>query len=328
MDILESRFNTSYAGPLERVRSRNVWFSDGNIILETANMSFRVYGQLVAAKSLVLADILAFPTYSIEGIPAVQLMDDDGDLEALLMAILDSNFFMPPPSLSHLSTVLAILRLSHKYEIRYLFQRALLHLDALYPTDLSQFLKTPPLPHGHITYPDPVLSGHLEVLKAAMDVDAQWLLPAVHYSIACAPLRQIIVLGPPWSSLPEQTRNLILMAHSWRLDRCYKVHVFALRRGAEPGCADPLGCARSISHCATTVVSLMARDLPLDSLRFWDEEGVVKYERVVCGVCRVGMREESAQALHDVWAGLPRTYECVTWPELQMMKDTAMARLE
>ncbi|KAJ6506840.1 hypothetical protein C8R45DRAFT_970698 [Mycena sanguinolenta] len=319
--------SSSYAAP-ERMQSRHVWFSDGNIILEAANISFRLYGQLVAAKSAVLADILSFPSYTIGGVPVVQMADDDEDLEALLRAILDSNFFMPPPSPLHLATVLSILRLSRKYEIYYLFRRALQHLDALYPTELSTFLIVSPFPCGHIIFPEPALSGHLEVLKAAMDADAQWLLPAVHYTISCAPLRQIIVLGAPWSALLEQTRNLILMAHSWRLDRCYKVHAFALGRVSESGCTDPLGCARSFSHCATTLIGLIARDLPLDPLRFWDEEGIAKYERVRCAACRVGMRKECAQAGEDVWAGLPRTFECATWPELRVMRDAAMARMD
>lgn len=230
---------------------------------------------------------------------------------------------MPPPSPTQLSTVLAVLRLSHKYKILYLFQRASFHLEAIYPIHLQQFLAVPS--SHHIVYPEPALIGHLEVLKAAMDADAQWLLPVVHYTIACAPLRQIIVLGAPWTSLPDLTRSLIIMSHSWRLDRFHKVHAFALRRIPETGCADPLGCARAFSHCATTLIGLIARDQPVDPLRFWDEAGIARYESARCATCRVGMREDSVQARVDVWAGLPRTFECPTWSELQVKRDAAMS---
>ncbi|KAJ7309304.1 hypothetical protein DFH08DRAFT_719256 [Mycena albidolilacea] len=329
MDPFQPVYSPGDAGAPEVTPSRQIWFSDGNIILEAANTSFRVYSQLVAAKSTVLADILAFPQYTLHEIPVVRLLDAAEDLKALLRAILDSNFFMPPPSPTHLSTVLAILQLASKYDITYLFQRALLHLDTLYPTDLNNFLAISPT--SHITFPEPPISGHLEVLKAAMDVDAPWLLPAVHYSIACAPLRQIIVLGTPWAALPELTRNLILMAHSWRLDRCHKVHAFALRnepRSASAKCTDQLGCARAVAHCARTLMGLIARDQPVDPLRFWDEVGLARYEGVRCTGCRAGMREESAQAREDVWAGLPRTFECATWPELREMKEATMARAD
>ncbi|KAJ6571219.1 hypothetical protein B0H19DRAFT_1129416 [Mycena capillaripes] len=230
MDIFRNTYASSYTAPAapEIVRSRDVWFSDGNIIIEAERTSFRIYGQLVAAKSTVLAGLLAIPQFIVDGIPVVRLPDADQDLEVFLKAILDSNFFMPPPSPTHLGTVLAVLRLSHKYNILYLFQRALLHLEVVYPINLQQFLAVPS--SHHITYPEPALVGHLEVLKAAMDADAQWLLPVVHYTIACAPLRQIIVLGAPLDVLPKLTRNLILTAHSWRLDRFHKVHAFALRR--------------------------------------------------------------------------------------------------
>ncbi|KAJ7841233.1 hypothetical protein B0H13DRAFT_2210122 [Mycena leptocephala] len=335
MDLCEPAYIPGYPEMPETLPSRDLWFSDGNLILEAEHTSFRVYGQLVAVKSSVLADILALPSYTIDGIPVVRLLDADEDLEAFLKAILDSNFFMPPPAPTHLSTVLAVLRLSHKYTVSYLFRRALLHLDSIYPTNLTQFLAAPTSSTQHIAFPTPALAGHLLVLKTALDVNAQWFLPAVHYTIACAPLRQILPLGAPWAAVPEKTRNMVLMKYSWRLDRFQKIHAFASRPpdsnsnddvtvARKEGCKDPLGCARASALCATTLLGMISRDQPLDPLRFWDEEGLKGYERVRCAPCRTGIRAELAQAQEDVWKGLPRTFECLTWDELRVMRERVM----
>lgn len=90
MDPFQSVYSPGDAGAPEATPSRQIWFSDGNIILEAANTSFRVYSQLIAAKSTVLADILAFPQYTLHETPVVRLLDAAEDLEALLRAILDS----------------------------------------------------------------------------------------------------------------------------------------------------------------------------------------------------------------------------------------------
>ncbi|KAJ7205333.1 hypothetical protein B0H12DRAFT_986526, partial [Mycena haematopus] len=65
----------------------------------------------------------------IDGIPVVVLHDAADDVEVFLRAIFDSSYFMPAPEPANFTDVLAILRLSHKYDVEYLQRRALRHLS-------------------------------------------------------------------------------------------------------------------------------------------------------------------------------------------------------
>ncbi|KAJ7820322.1 hypothetical protein B0H14DRAFT_3876321 [Mycena olivaceomarginata] len=70
----------------------------------------------------------------MDGSPVACLHDSAEDVEAFLHAIYDSSYFLPAPAPNHLSAVVGILRLSHKYGCQYLNCRALehLHVDGWY----------------------------------------------------------------------------------------------------------------------------------------------------------------------------------------------------
>ncbi|KAF7290657.1 hypothetical protein MIND_01306000 [Mycena indigotica] len=307
-------------------RQSDLWYSDGNLIIVAGagGLGFRVYAQFLAAKSKTFAEMR--PTDVIEGIPAVRLDDAEDDVEQFLKAIFDTDHFMPPPSPTKLSTVLAVLRLSHKYDVQFLIRRALRHLNAVYPTTLSEFLAIPS--PSHLEYPEPRLAGHVRALKAAMDVDAQWLFPAIHYSISCSPLRSILATQPSWSALSEQTQFFIVTKHAWRLHRFEKVHEGPLNPVDEATCADPRACLRTQATYATRLVAIIGRDQPLDAIRFWDEPGIEGYLKRRCDNCAKGIRERINIMQGMVWDALPRTFEFPEWKILVNMRDLAMARVD
>ncbi|KAF7305522.1 hypothetical protein HMN09_00805100 [Mycena chlorophos] len=308
----------------------DLWYSDGNLIIVAGTRGFRVYAQFLAAKSRTFAEMR--PTDVVEGVPAVQLNDSEEDADQFLKAIFDADFFMPPPMPMKLKTILAVLRLSHKYDVQFLIRRALRHLNVVYPTTLAEFLALP-LPTGtsniaHIEYPEPRLAGHLRALKVAMDIDAQWLFPAIHYCISCSPLRSILATQPSWGALPEQTQFFIVMMHAWRLHRFEKVHEGPLNPVDEGACRDLVGCLRTQATYATRLVAIIGRDQPLDALRFWDEAGIEGYLRRRCEPCAKGIRERIVVMRGMVWDALPKTFEFPEWKVLVNMRDLAMARVD
>ncbi|KAJ7074669.1 hypothetical protein C8F01DRAFT_32547 [Mycena amicta] len=316
---------TSWASnSLTFTRQSDLWYSDGNLIVVAGTRAFRVYANFLAAKSKTFAEMR--PSDMIEGIPAVQLNDPEEDAEDFLKGIFDTDYFMPPPSPTKLSTVLAVLRLSHKYNVQFLIRRALRHLNVVYPTNLAEFLAIPS--PSHIEYPETKLAGHLRALKAAMDVDAQWLLPAIHYCISCAPLRSILAARPSWSALSEQTQFFIVTTHAWRLHRFEKVHEGPLNPVDESLCSDPRGCLRTQATYATRLVAIIGRDQPLDAIRFWDEPGIEGYLKRRCENCAKGIRESINIMQGMVWDALPRTFEFPEWKVLVNMRDLAMARVD
>jgi hypothetical protein len=90
---------------------------------------------------------------------------------------------MPPPSPTDFDTVIGIMRLAHKYDAQYLFRRAISHLESMYSTDLPTFLASHhQLKVHHIDFV-PGIGTDFSVLRAASEVRALWLLPAIYYRI-------------------------------------------------------------------------------------------------------------------------------------------------
>jgi hypothetical protein len=81
--------------PATRERVEDLWFEDGNIILRAENSLFRIYSGLLAARSSVFRDMLAFPPPA-EGNPMtddchiVTVYDSAKDVTVFLKAIIDS----------------------------------------------------------------------------------------------------------------------------------------------------------------------------------------------------------------------------------------------
>ncbi|KAJ7466554.1 hypothetical protein B0H11DRAFT_1689843, partial [Mycena galericulata] len=60
-------------------RIPELWFDDGNIVIQAGNIQFRAYRDILAARSPVFQDMLSFPqpldSELVEGCPLVRLND-------------------------------------------------------------------------------------------------------------------------------------------------------------------------------------------------------------------------------------------------------------
>lgn len=70
------------------------WFDDGNIILETEAMQFRVHRGVLAASSNIFADMFSVPQpvqgdEVVDGCPVVKMLDNAEELKHVLKAIYD-----------------------------------------------------------------------------------------------------------------------------------------------------------------------------------------------------------------------------------------------
>jgi len=79
-----------------------LWFEDGNLILKAENSLFRIYTGLLAARSSVFKDMLAFPPPAegnemLDGCPIVTVYDNAKDMVFFLKAIFDSRCVFSSP---------------------------------------------------------------------------------------------------------------------------------------------------------------------------------------------------------------------------------------
>lgn len=74
-------------------RIQELWFSDGNIVIQAGNSQYRVYRGILAARSPVFQDMFSFPqppdSELVEGCPLIRLPDLDVEVTPFLRAIFE-----------------------------------------------------------------------------------------------------------------------------------------------------------------------------------------------------------------------------------------------
>ncbi|KAJ7886371.1 hypothetical protein B0H14DRAFT_3730600 [Mycena olivaceomarginata] len=172
-----------------------LWFSnDTLVVLRAGESTFRVPKSILAARSSVFQSMFEFPQPVsdgdemadsddfVDGSPVIRLHDSPKEAEAFLRAIFDSRYayrylwfyFMPPPYKIDLYEVLGILRLAHKYDVGYLYKRAVCYLETIFPIELNQLevLNSTIVQH----HPGFHGSGFCALLHM---IGARWLLPSI-----------------------------------------------------------------------------------------------------------------------------------------------------
>ncbi|KAJ7182417.1 hypothetical protein C8R43DRAFT_910924 [Mycena crocata] len=313
------------------VRVKELWFSSDTLVIKAENMEFRVSKSLLAARSPVFSDMVTFPqpvngeTTSedmIDGSPVVRLHDSGPAVQALLKAIFDSSYFMPPPVLVELQVVLDILRLSHKYDVQYLHNRALQHLAVRYGMSSVSAYRAPQH-KDHIIYP---ASGskslpQLLIIAAATEVDALWLLPVAYY-IASTHRKSDLRAAIPFGAQTHHVQAC-LSAQSDLVRGTGKVWSFMSVRS--DGCMTPQSCDTFLRTGITNLMVGFFSEDDLTPLDDWNED--VDWETMedsLCEVCFATSKVNHAKDIEDLWQLLPTMFGLPTWPELDALKAAAV----
>ncbi|KAF8209359.1 hypothetical protein K438DRAFT_2062479 [Mycena galopus ATCC 62051] len=130
------------SGGVSILFAQEVWFVDGNLIVQAGNIQYRVYRGFLATYSKVFEDMLSLPqppdAQLAEGCPFVKLPDPEFEVTPFLRAIFQPDFFIPFPARTEFDTIVGYLHLSHKYGVDHLLRRALVHFSSRYPSELSR----------------------------------------------------------------------------------------------------------------------------------------------------------------------------------------------
>ncbi|KAJ7625762.1 hypothetical protein FB45DRAFT_71718 [Roridomyces roridus] len=302
-------------------QAANLWFSPGMVILRAKTLKFQVPVGILSAQSSVFADLFTVPqppaddSEVVDGIPVVELHDDPEQLQTFLKAIFDSSFFMPPPAVVQLDSVIAILRLSHKYDVPYLRRRALQHLDAAYPSELSAYDARPPVDCKH----------SVAIIQTAIEVGALWLLPCAYYDLCGRPMADML-LSPGWNALGEQRQQTALIGHSI-LVQCLASMLPFLHAEIYGDCQDREECYRLRAEFATRIFARSgSATRPLEayisaegeeSWAQWDHEGM-------CAYCIEGAKVDHAEAREQFWTELTTLFGLPDWDVLKGLRQTQL----
>ncbi|KAJ7684270.1 hypothetical protein DFH06DRAFT_1155163 [Mycena polygramma] len=326
-----------HAEPNQPQRVQELWFEDGNIVIQAENCQYRVFRGILAARSPVFQDMLSLPhppeTELVEGCPFVRLPDRALEVTPFLRAIFESEFFAPYPAPTDFDTIVGCLRLGHKYSVDYIFRRALIHLASDYHTTLGDsdasceadspiFKKTswsPPLvaPY-HYTL----------VIQLAREVNAPWILPMAFYDLSenVADANLDIFHGSLYKgvtvNISKEDQKSFLVGHAIQIASCLKdIPRFLIYPRVIDGCAIPNDCfAERLAKFEEFMDDMdPATSFPLD---LWTEH---EWESMaLCHVCLAKLKKTHQAARRAFWDNLPEIYGLPPWEELEAAKVAAL----
>ncbi|KAJ7142129.1 hypothetical protein C8R43DRAFT_1016403 [Mycena crocata] len=320
-------------------RVPELWFEDGNIVIQAGNSQFRLFRSILAARSPVFQDMFSFPqpldSEMIDGCPLVRLHDLEAEAIVFFKAIFDPEFFMPFPAQTEFDTVAGCLRLAHKYGVDYLCRRALVHLSSAYDTTLSRWdvsqsqeprsvLEKVSFPWFYVGFQD------LYALQLFREVDALWLLPNAFYNLSVDfnRLGMAIFHGSVYKGIPtaisEQDQRNFIKGHSIQTQT---TATDSLRFLSYPldidGCESPLPCRALRLDTIDDLGRELIRASPFDALDVWTLDD---WENLgdLCDTCLRVLKDTHQSARQKFWDELPQIYGLPPWEELERVKLAAL----
>lgn len=346
----------------------DLWFEDGNLILQAENTIFRIYRGHLSARSSVFRDMFEFPppaegNRTLDGMPIIEVYDTAEDMKQFLRAILDSEFFEPPPSPTTLHITHSVLKLATKYDVRYLRLRALAHLQSTYPTTLTAWAAR----DTSRTIPG-VENTPFAALQIASEFGLDWLVPSIVYCISSHDITKTLD-GAVWvrpgsarkrskaRTSPEEgsseseaesddskehiddadklelgwaEKRICLNARN-KLLLIQNAHALSIVRHHRP--ADAPKCTSedadlSTSKCQRTrlrVADILTRWGTAGFLDFFDEQ-YEAFANEFCEVCRNDFKATHANAVQELWDILPKVCGFEGgWRELERVRRLCTA---
>ncbi|KAK7018450.1 BTB domain-containing protein [Favolaschia claudopus] len=310
-------------GPVTQVE--DLWFATDMIVIRAEDKAFRVPAGVLAARSSVFRDMISLPpptngAENMDGIPIVHLHDSADDVAAFLRAIYDSSFFLPAPAPTDFSVVLGILRLSHKYDVQYLYRRSLEHLrvDGWYAENYDE----PDTAHlldglSNWNY-NPLIP--LQVICDAGAVGALWLLPIAYYCLSASSGEDLL---PLLDGKFAHTVGKALAARGHLVRVALATHRFPMPD--ESSCYAPSTCdtarslvlAQRLDEVSEPRLNPVTPNLEVTTMEKLNARGM-------CSDCRVVAKAVLSVAATAFWDELPGLFGLPPWAELYAMKRTAM----
>nr|GAT49299.1 predicted protein [Mycena chlorophos] len=317
-------------------RCNELWFDDGNIVLQAGLVQYKVYRGTLARHSPVFQDMLGFPQPAqaelVDGSPLVVLPDDVEDVTPFLRALFDPDYFRPFPARTTYEIIHGCLRMGHKYAVDFLRRRALAHFSSCWRTDRDEWnesnyfsAKMDELPSKLVSWDEGL--GSLEDTEAlsrrliscallARETEATWTLPMIFYQIAnhfdSESLGLAIFHGITFQGktlqLSLRDQKLILVGAEQQLQASWRL----LRDLGDPAITttcplSPDSCTRGALSAAFTTKNACMLNLR-NPLTVWSAEER-EHCTDICQRCLERMEEKRLHATQRFWNELPELYE-------------------
>ncbi|KAL0572671.1 hypothetical protein V5O48_009295 [Marasmius crinis-equi] len=306
-------------------KSSDIWFDDGNLIIASEHVYFRVYKGIITHNSPVFADMVQLPqprnVEEFEGCPVVRVHDTPTEIMHFLKALHDVSYFdLYTTESVEWACFSAVLRLSTKYQVERLRQRAHTLLSNLYPMSLARWDA-----RDSITNLESFEARPFAVYLLAKETDLPTILPAALY--LCADSQDINYILEGLKShdgihieLPWPEKKACIRARE-ALSLALRTRMFAFLTGhiSFPGC-------RSVSTCnGARLKWLQGVEASLGSGVFSVSFPWEQLQISICEYCFT-----TSQNHHDVergklWDELPEMFGLPPWNQLHSNLEYTLA---
>ncbi|KAJ7617965.1 hypothetical protein FB45DRAFT_840759 [Roridomyces roridus] len=287
----------SESSPL--VRSSELWFDDGTVILQAENTLFRAYRGVLAAQSPVFKDTFSIPQpkeqETVDGCPLLQVHDSARDFEMFLSALHDAGYFAHHP-VDGLDTVTRFLRLSTKYDVEHLRARMVSILDAIYPSSLTEWLvRSPPAGYAELD------GDHFLALNLATEYQILPPLPGIYLECSTSPIPDIFA-----SEIDLNAKEMCVAAAEGFSDNwARKIVQGMLSLSDKRLCKTPNECDRErLSLVLHNGIPKFAE--LFDCSWRWDDSEL-------CVQCKATAKKEYDAAVKKLWVVLPSLFALPKW---------------
>ncbi|KDR69922.1 hypothetical protein GALMADRAFT_897068 [Galerina marginata CBS 339.88] len=322
--------NSTETKELKRVSE--LWFEDADVIFQAGRKLFRVHRSILSARSPVFRDMFSVPPpiheagtsteETLDGCTLIQLPDSEDDVLPFFLAIFDSSYFDSPPLEVSMDVVISILRLAHKYDVKFLSRRAIAHLNPVFPTEMVTFY----YPSGTTTNEprnDAMKLSLFEVMEVAFKADVSWILPSAFLWTVELKLSTILK-SDQWNYLSPDlqegyiiNRERYIQARERAMDW---LHVLP----SKDGCSSPARCAEMKQWYVDRSQELVDTS---GKILFFPPGSPRRHrlELTFCSRCASDAAKLSEQAVKKLWDNCPKYLGLHGWDMLIKEKADFMA---
>ncbi|KII84017.1 hypothetical protein PLICRDRAFT_118734 [Plicaturopsis crispa FD-325 SS-3] len=299
------------AADIEPKNSSTVWYKDGSIILQAESTRFRVHHTVLAQNSPIFEDMLNIGEASgedtVDGCPFVILHDAAADLEAVLRALYDRRYFDTHEE-QPFGTVASILRVSKKYEIQHLYDRALEYLTDQFPSTLAGW--------DARLYRMPRYEGFtFDVIALARELDLARVLPAAFYR--CVELYGAAFVleglrdpatGRVKRLAPHDQKVAVLGMQNAVTRSLETTFAWLKTRPEVDGCEDIYECDDAMRDISDALWMPFPRCAAL-----WKWQG--EWNKSLCKKCIAALKEMHYEGRAKFWEQLPACFDLPPWKD-------------
>ncbi|KZP13123.1 hypothetical protein FIBSPDRAFT_835403 [Athelia psychrophila] len=317
-----------YVCPLER---SDIWYDDGNIILQAESYQFKVYRGVLAQRSSVFKDMFSLPqpplkdSDLVEGCPVVHLSDGWIELRYILRSILRRGWTDGKPPLSVVS---AFLSLGRKYDIPNLRAEGKRSFYQEFPVTLEDRDKLTVWTYIDVYFrlDNPNLSQWMKLAVIARREGLISTLPYILYKCCCIYSAKEILRGTPASESPGSSMVYLASEDQVACIAGHRLMIEAQARTAYKW----LYSQETLSPLCTTCndcdssrrAQLIEKFTPLPkicALDDWEEAGHSAQE--LCKFCAKTARKQHEQGRRTFWKALPVLLGLPQWIKLLKERD-------